>query len=301
MASMALQPRDVSPLSFYFKTQIRTKCRSPPTTISFAGHTALITGSNTGIGLEACRQMLARGLSHLIMGVRSESKGEAAATRLRASHPNVKIEVWSLDMASYDSVQAFSNRCATLERLDTLVLNASVFSAEFRTCGAGHEETFQVNYLSTTLLAVLLLPTLRDKSPHGSPGRLTIVSSNMGLTNKFPTRGASPLLPSFDDESLCGDAPERYATTKMMQLILTERLSSCISPKDVIINAVDPGLTSGSNLHRDFSGVASAFFGVAKALTARSPEDAAWIYLDAAAVRGAESHGGFVVNWEVHP
>ena len=62
MASMALQPRDVSPLSFYFKTQIRTKCRSPPTTISFAGHTALITGSNTGIGLEACRQMLARGL-----------------------------------------------------------------------------------------------------------------------------------------------------------------------------------------------------------------------------------------------
>lgn len=298
---MALQPRDISPLGLYFKTQIRTRCIPPPETTSFAGHTAIITGSNTGIGLEACRQMLARGLSRLIMGVRSEPKGEAAATLLRASHHGAKIEVWRLDMASYESVQAFSKRCAALERLDTVILNASVFSSEFRICGTGHEEAFQVNYLSTALLSVLLLPTLKDKTPRGCPGRLTIVSSNMSLTNKFPARDAVPLLPSFDDEGRCGDAAERYATTKMLQLILAERLSSCVSAEDVVVNAVDPGLTAGSGLHRDFSGVASAFFGVAKALTARSVEEAAWIYLDAAAVKGAESHGGFVVNWEVHP
>ena len=301
MASMALQPRHYSSLKIYIKTQIQTRCIPPHETTSFAGHTAIITGSNTGIGLEASRQMLSRGLSHLIMGVRSEPKGEAAARHLSASHPSAKIEVWSLDMTSYKSIQAFSMRCAALERLNMVILNASVFSAEFRVCRTGHEEAFQVNYLSTALLAILLLPTLRDRSPLGSPGRLTIVSSNMGLTNKFSTRGAVPLLPSFSDKGLCGDGPERYATTKMLQLILTDRLSSCVSPEDVIINAVDPGLTAGSNLHRDFSGLTSAFFGVAKALTARSPEEAAWTYLDAAAVKGAESHGGFIVNWEVYP
>lgn len=301
MASIALQPREISPLGLYFKTQIRTRCVPPPETASFAGHTAMITGSNTGIGLEACRQMLSRDLSRLIMGVRSESRGEVAAASLRASHPVANIEVWRLDMASYESVQEFSQRCAALERLDTVILNASVFSSGFRVCGTGHEEALQVNYLSNALLSILLLPTLRDRSPDGSPGRLTIVSSNMGLTNKFPTRCAVPLLPSFDDEGLCGDAAERYATTKMLQLMLAERLSSCVSAEDVIVNAVDPGLTAGSGLHRDFSGVASAFFGVAKALTARSVEEAAWIYLDAASVKGAESHGGFVVNWEVHP
>lgn len=298
---MALQPRDISPLALYFKTQVQTKCVPPPETTSFAGHTAIITGSNIGIGLEACRQMLSRGLSHLIMGVRSESKGEAAAASLRASYPDANIEVWSLDMISYGSVQAFSKRCATLERLDTVILNASIFSAEFRLCETGHEEAFQVNYLSTTLLATLILAVLRDRSPPGSPGRLTIVSSNMGLTNKFPTRDAIPLLPSFSKKSLCGDALERYATTKMLQLLLVERLSTYVSPENVVINAVDPGLTSGSSLHRGFSGMASTFFGIAKALTARSPEEAAWIYVDAAAVKGAESHGGFVVNWEVYP
>jgi NAD(P)-dependent dehydrogenase (short-subunit alcohol dehydrogenase family) len=301
MASLKLEPRPQSSLGLYVTTQILTKSKPPPDTTSFAGQTAIITGSNVGIGLEASRQMLARGLSHLIMGVRSLPKGEAAAASLRTSHPGAKIEVWSLDMISYDSIRNFAERCSSLARIDKVIQNASVLNVDFKICATGHEETFQVNYLSTALLAILLLPILKEQHLTGNPRRLTIVSSNAGLTNLFPNRDIVPLIPSFDNPQFWGPFMDRYATTKSLQLILTHKLSEYVKSADVVINAVDPGFVAGSSLHRSFSGCSGVIFDTLKRLTARTMEEATWTYMDAVGVKGEESHGGFLVNWEVHP
>lgn len=44
-----------------------------------------------------------------------------------------------------------------------------------------------------------------------------------------------------------------------------------------------------------------AFVWVMFALLARTVEQGAWTYLDAVALKGKETHGGFIVNWELHP
>jgi NAD(P)-dependent dehydrogenase (short-subunit alcohol dehydrogenase family) len=66
-------------------------------------------------------------------------------------------------------------------------MNAAFSNLEFSTnTTTGHEQMFQVNYLSTALLSILLLPILKNKSPPQTPGRLTLVSSTLGQRAKFP-------------------------------------------------------------------------------------------------------------------
>ncbi len=97
-----------SPLSFFpgifIKTQFRTKPRYPPKDTDLTGRVGIVTGSNTGLGFESSRQLLSYKLSRLIMAVRSPTKGEAAAAKLRKEFPRATIDVWILDMNSYESV-----------------------------------------------------------------------------------------------------------------------------------------------------------------------------------------------------
>jgi NAD(P)-dependent dehydrogenase (short-subunit alcohol dehydrogenase family) len=81
-------------------------------------------------------------------------------------------------MESYDSIQAFARRAdAELSSLDIAILNAGMQAADFNIIpSTGHEKLIQVNYLSTMLLGILLLPLLKANSPLG-PGRLTIINS----------------------------------------------------------------------------------------------------------------------------
>lgn len=76
------------------------------------------------------------------------------------------INVWALDMESYESIQAFVRKCdAELPRMDYVVLNAGIGPIAFATTrSTGHETTIQVNHLSTALLTLLLLPILKAKS-----------------------------------------------------------------------------------------------------------------------------------------
>src|SRR4051794_26079245 len=81
-----------------------------------------------------------------------------------------------------------------------VILNAGLSQIKFRINeSTGHEEVFQVNYLSTALLAMLLLPTLKEKRANGLPGRLTIVSFGLAFTATFANQDAEPLISSFDD------------------------------------------------------------------------------------------------------
>lgn len=73
---------------------------------NLTGKTAVVTGSNIGLGLECVRQLLDLGLSKLILAVRDESKGETACKELSTGRGLAAgvIEVWKLDLSSYDSI-----------------------------------------------------------------------------------------------------------------------------------------------------------------------------------------------------
>ncbi|KAK3116346.1 hypothetical protein LTR53_003372 [Teratosphaeriaceae sp. CCFEE 6253] len=306
MGSLSLAPDTRGQLGHFVETQFKTKGRPPPSSTSFTGQTVMITGSNTCLGLECAKEMLGLHLSHLIMAVRTVAKGEKAAEPLRRQYPGAKIDVWALDMGNYDSIRSFARRCEeSSPRLDIAILNAGVWPLAWTVnSNTGHEEAVQINYLSTALLSILLLPALKRSSRPGHPGRLTVVSSGLAMMSQWPQHTAIPLLPALDKrpEGNYGFdvSTERYSVTKTMELMLVLKLSQTVSADEVIINSVGPGLIRGTELHRDLGFLmrgAQRIFNTA----GRSVQDAAWLYIDAVTLQGRESHGSYVKNYRLYP
>lgn len=287
----------------FFNNQFRAKPQWPDPNTSLSGKTAIITGGNTGLGYEAALQLLGLKLSHLILAVRSPEKGEAAATNLRQLYPKASVEVWQLDMSMYDSIQAFARRVESqLSRIDIVILNAGLIKLTFATVkSTGHEECLQVNYLSTVLLAILLLPTLKAKGPPGGqPAHLTIVSAALTLAAKFPNRDANPLLPSFDDPKTF-DNQEHYNSSKLLAHMFLWKLVDYVSADDVIVNLADPAWVKGTELVRDVKGGMKVGVKLFAALTGRTKKVGASCLVDAVVNKGKESHGCFLMSWQIHP
>jgi NAD(P)-dependent dehydrogenase (short-subunit alcohol dehydrogenase family) len=193
------------------------------------------------------------------MAVRNSAKGEAAAAKLRQSHPKARIEVWLLDMSSYVSIQAFARLVQSqLSRIDIFILNAGVKNISFNLVkSTGHEEVFQVNYLSTMLLTLLLLllllPILKAKGPPGEPAHLTIVNAALIFAAaKSPNRDANPLFPSFNDPMTFSQ--ENYNPSKLLAHMLLWNLVDYVNADDVIINLSDPAWVKGTELLSDAKG-----------------------------------------------
>ncbi|KAK8039618.1 hypothetical protein PG993_008029 [Apiospora rasikravindrae] len=268
---------------------------------SLKGHVAIVTGANVGLGLEAARQLLARGLSHLVMGVRSQAKGDAAAAALRKEFPGATVSVWIVDMESYASVQAFAQRCGDeLQRIDYVILNAGLITTEPTINEAtGRELTLLVNFLSTVLLTVLLVPVLKakKKATSGKPPVLSVVSTDLVWSTDVPRH--QPVLPPFQDPNAIGGMG-KYRRSKILLTLFVARLATeYVSPEGVVINLSNPGACKGTDFFRGTGVVAKAVMGVMQALIARTAEAGASNYIDAVLSYGPESHGGFVSDWAV--
>ncbi|KAE8451117.1 hypothetical protein EG329_004789 [Mollisiaceae sp. DMI_Dod_QoI] len=285
---------------FKVKIELPTRSKYP----SLQGKVAIVTGANSGLGFESSRQLLALGLSHLVIAVRSIEKGKAAASKLRLANPTATIDVWALDMESYDSIQAFVRKCdAELSRIDYTILNAGIGPLKFnKTRSTGHEASIQVNHISTVLLAILLLPVLKAKSTRDNPARLTVTNSLLAHVCKFPNRNQRPLLPSFDDTKITPwDPQERYGVSKLLQQLFLAKLAEQIKSDDVVINMVDPGATKDTGLSREVGGLLLIALKIMNGIAARPVERGAATYIDALVGHGKESHGCFLMNNEISP
>jgi NAD(P)-dependent dehydrogenase (short-subunit alcohol dehydrogenase family) len=126
---------------------------------SQTGKTALITGANSGIGYQAAVE-LARHGAHVLLGVRSLEKGQAALDRLLREVPGAQAELAVLDMASLASIHDFSQKFTAAGRgLDLLINNAGVMALPTRELTPdGFERQFGTNHLGHFALTGLLLP-----------------------------------------------------------------------------------------------------------------------------------------------
>lgn len=281
-----------------------TKPKPLPSGKPLADQIAIVTGSNAGLGLEASRQLLKLGVAHLIMGVRSEAKGEKAAALLRSEFPASKVSVWILDMESYDSIRAFVDQCAALPRLDVVILNAGLGASKYALVpGTGHETAIQVNYLSTVLLTVLLLPILKKQESTkagGKPPTITVVSSDVVYTTPIEQTAGTPLLKQFDNPSAYS-AFQRYGVSKLALLLFISRLAETVDPNQVLINSVNPGMTTGTNFFNSNPWIVRKIVGLIQAALARPTDVGATNYLDAVLSYGTKSHGSFVSDWQIKP
>lgn len=176
----------------------------PYPTKKLTGQTVIVTGSNSGMGLEAARHFVRLDAAKVIIAVRDRSKGEAAAKSIIESEKCSKntVDVWDLDLASYDSTVKFAQRATSeLERLDIVVANAGVYLYDF-SMAEQDETTITVNVVSTLLMGIMLLPKLRETSiTHNHETVLTFVGSFVHYLTSFPEQNADDIFKELADGS----------------------------------------------------------------------------------------------------
>lgn len=167
-----------------------------------SGRTILVTGANSGIGLEASSVLAARG-AHVILGCRDPLKGEAAQRQITGS-----TEVLRIDVSSLASVREAAE-CLAGRAIDVLVNNAGIMATPHEVSVDGHELQFATNVLGPFALTSLLLGQVTD--------RVVWLSSVMH-------RGARLDLadPSFRHHRY--NAWRAYSATKLADLMLAYEL-----------------------------------------------------------------------------
>ncbi len=138
-----------------------------------SGKTYIVTGANSGVGLETSRQLVKQG-AHVIMACRRVEAGEEEAksfSQLRGSY-----EVMKVDFANLLSVREFVGEFLNkYNRLDGLMCNAgAIFQGkEAKYTKDSLEMSIGVSYFGHFLLTELLLDVLKKSAP----SRVGILSS----------------------------------------------------------------------------------------------------------------------------
>ena len=139
-----------------------------------AGRVAVVTGANSGLGLVTARE-LARAGARVVLACRNLEKGRAALADVGRAATGPAPELEELDLASLDSVRAFTERFRSKhDGLDLLINNAGVMAPPRRRTADGFELQFGTNHLGHFALTGLLLPAMEGRED----ARVVTLSSN---------------------------------------------------------------------------------------------------------------------------
>lgn len=243
--------------------------------------------------MEASRHIARLGAAKLILAVRSVEKGEIAKNDIVEStqcDPDI-IEVWKLDLSSYESVKDFAERATkALDRIDVLLENAGVALVRWDWV-EDNELTVTINVVSTFLLAFLMLPKLKETATkYKTRPTLTFVTSETHAHVDFNERNAPEgIFNNMNDKSKA-NVQERYPTTKLMQVLIIREIAkrNPVDSYPVTINMVNPGLCQ-SELARE----GSLDVKIAKIFLARTTEVGSRTLVHGAS-SGPETHGEYL-------
>ncbi|KAK2671712.1 Short-chain dehydrogenase/reductase SDR [Fusarium oxysporum f. sp. vasinfectum] len=253
----------------------------PETKDDLSDKIMIVTGSNTGLGFEASQHLLRLGVGKLIMAVRSLDKGEKARKELLqlTKRSPESIEVWHLDMASYESVKSFSARAiAELPTIDVVLANAGLATSDKFSMTEDNERTITVN-----------------KSSY--PGKFVIPNSATHywapIKELIPDEKADKIFSRLNNPEK-SIMESRYYVSKLIVLYITREIAARLSASEkssVIINAPNPSYCK-SGLLREKQEVAPPDF------MARTSEMGSRA-LVAGVLAGQESNGQYMNNCQV--
>ncbi len=186
------------------------------------GRTFVVTGASGGLGLETARILAHRG-AHVVLAVRNQARGDAAAATMQGD-----VEVRLLDVSDLGSVRAFA---AETGAVDVLINNAGVMAVPFSTSPDGVELHFATNHLGHFALTNLLLPRLTD--------RVVVVSSQSHRTGDLD-------LEDLDWKRRGYGGYAAYCASKLANLLFLAELQRRLtaSGSSLRVTGAHPGSTS---------------------------------------------------------
>ncbi|QZE15393.1 SDR family NAD(P)-dependent oxidoreductase [Halosquirtibacter laminarini] len=209
---------------------------------------ALVTGANSGIGLEVTKKLISKGVT-VIMACRNLTSATEAKEELLEEFPSGKIEILSLNLSSIDSIYQFSSNVEKrYDRIDFLINNAGIMIPPFQVVYDDVESQLGVNYLSHFLLTHLLFPLI-ENAPEGRIVQLSSIAHKRGdchwnqynRPNKY-------------------DAIKAYGQSKLACLVFAYELQRRLTQKRSHVKsfAAHPGVSS-TNLFNHIGGVRKLF------------------------------------------
>lgn len=252
------------------------------------GRTVLVTGANTGIGLETAAGLAAMG-AKVVLTARDPAKGSAAVTEIRSRHPDADVDVMQLDLARLDDVRRFAREFNERSlQLHVLINNAGLILGDRQVTEDGFESTFQINHLAPFLLTHLLLDTLKASAP----SRIINVASAAHRGGKL----------DFDDlQSERGYRMMRaYGTSKLCNILFAKELARRLDGTGVTAFSLHPG-TVRTKFGQD--GDAKGYFAFGARISGwifLSPEKGARTSIHVASADIEKHSGGYFQSSKLH-
>lgn len=201
--------------------------------MNLSGKTAVVTGSNTGIGYETALDLYQKG-AKVYVACRNKEKALNAIEKMKARGGTGELAYGHLDLASLSSVKDFANKVIETEKsLDLLINNAGVMIPPPAKTEDGYEIQFGINFIGHFALTGHLFNLL--ESTNGS--RVITLSS-------IAHRGASIDFENFKLEKAYSNWRE-YGQSKLADIIFAlefeKRLRS--NGYQIISLAAHPGFS----------------------------------------------------------
>jgi len=227
------------------KIAIRGPTPYEPPINSLKGKVIIITGGNTGLGLESAKRMANAGAT-IMLTSRSKTKGKLAIQDVQqyclenSGIANNNVYSLPLDLCDLDNVKEFANLYQKSpignQKIDVLLNNAGVMAVPERELTKdGYEKTFQTNHLGHFALTSSLLPFMNTASREGA--RVVNVSS---MAYTFAGKG-------LDIDNINGDLSygpwDSYGQSKLQNILFTKELQR--RAKDANINLTSASLHPG--------------------------------------------------------
>ena len=221
----------------------------------------LITGANSGVGLETTKGLAAAGFD-LILLVRSEAKAKATQEVILQRFPNTKIDYEIADLENIVSVKkAVQNIRKRYVKIDRIINNAGYSADTVLFTKEGYERSFVANHLGHFVLTINLL----DLVEASGEGRIISVSSaahGLGKVSRFLKK---------NDKNLT--AFKSYADGKLANILFTKALAKRLTGKPVVAFSLHPGVVE-TNFGGNFTGFSSFLVKLAKPFMISSKDGA---------------------------
>jgi NAD(P)-dependent dehydrogenase (short-subunit alcohol dehydrogenase family) len=245
------------------------------------GKTIIITGANSGLGLEAAKVLSSKG-ARVIMAVRSITKGQDAIAEINREYPTAQLELMQLDLSDLESIRNFADEFKQRHtQIDVLINNAGVMWPPKREeTKQGFETQLGINHLGHFALTALLMDVIKQ-----TPNSRIVTQSSIAHT------AVSGL--NFDDLNWekSYNKTKAYGQSKLANLLFTYELDRKLKESKANTKAIacHPGV-SNTNLFR----TSASFVGKAINLIGQKAEMGALPMLRAATeeqLKGSEYIG----------